>query len=55
MQAGFFEMLEGCIGGLDKILPCFFTLHLLKNRFFHKVMWGTLFYARQGSYAITVG
>ena len=34
MQAGFFEMLEGCIGGLDKILPCFFTLHILKNRFF---------------------
>ena len=35
MQSRFLVVLKGCIGGLDKILSRFFTLHVFENGFLH--------------------
>lgn len=54
MQTRFLVVLEGCIGGLDKILSRFFTLHVFENGFLHDVVRGALLHGSQRSNSITV-
>ena len=47
MQTRFLVVLEGCIGGLDKIMSRFFTLHVFENGFLHEVVRGALLQGSQ--------
>jgi len=47
MQSSFLIVLERRIGGPDKILSRFFTLHVFENGFLHEVVRGALLHGSQ--------